>query len=62
MMKLAKRIRNWYRSRTIWLALLQAVGGILLVVVAEYPEAGGILIAKSFIDIALRAVTVKPIR
>lgn len=52
---------NWYKSRTIWFAILQAIAGIIVVFSTEYPEIGYIATAKSVIDILLRVVTTQPL-
>jgi len=56
--------KNWYKSKTIQFAFLQAIAGILTAIIATYPElkvVGVIAIVKSVIDMALRYVTDKPI-
>ena len=56
-------MKQWYKSKTIWTAVLQAVAGILTVVLAEYPAleaVGYILFLKSFVDSALRFITYQP--
>ena len=55
-----ERIKQWYQSKTIWLALLQAAVGVLTAVLTQYPELEAvalIAVGKSMIDIALRLVT-----
>lgn len=44
-------------SRTFWLAVVQAVSGVVVVFSTAYPAVGGLLFAKSLLDIFLRAVT-----
>ena len=49
--------KKWYLSRTVWLAVLQGIAGILSIVAFENPEIGEVLMAKSVIDILLRFAT-----
>lgn len=58
-------MKHWYKSKTIWLAVSQAMIGILAVVSTEYPElqlAGTVAILKSVIDILLRIETKETIK
>lgn len=59
---MAKSIKNWYKSRTVILAIFQAVLGVVAVFATEYPELGGVVIFKSILDFVLRYVTSKPIK
>ena len=57
-------VKRWYESRTIWVAVLQAFGGLLAVVIAADPgvqTAGGIAMMKSAIDVLLRFLTNVPV-
>ena len=45
------------KSKTIWLALIQAFGGIIIAVFTELDLVGYIAITKSVMDIALRTIT-----
>lgn len=52
-------MKSLFTSKTFWIAILQAVAGILAQL---YPDptvnaVGGVAIAKSVVDIALRLVT-----
>ena len=49
--------KKWYKSKTVWLAILQAFSGILAAVMLELPSVGMIVAGKSVIDMALRFVT-----
>lgn len=56
--------KPWYLSRTVWVAVLQAVLGVLAVVIAENPElgiVGALAVIKSAIDMILRGITTRPI-
>lgn len=53
-------MKKWYHSRTIKIALLQGLMGVLLAVFSEYPElqnVGYIAVVKSIIDFLLRINT-----
>ena len=52
---------KYLTSRTIWLALLQGILGVVVVIGTEYPEIGGIAIAKSALDMILRGITTGPV-
>lgn len=49
--------KPWYKSKTIIVALLQAIGGIIVAFMTEYPQFGALAIVKSVVDISLRFVT-----
>jgi hypothetical protein len=44
-------------SKVFWLAFLQAVAGVIVVFSTSYPDVGGLLIAKSCVDVILRIFT-----
>jgi len=54
-------MKVWYKSKVIWLAVLQAVIGLTMVVSQQYPGIGVILTIKSVLDVILRVVTDLPI-
>lgn len=54
-------MKSIFESKTFWLAVIQALAGIVVVFSTAYPEVGGFLMAKSVIDIILRIVTEKSI-
>lgn len=50
-------MKKWYKSRTIRIAILQGIVGVVMAFTAQYPELekGGIaLIIKSMLDFMLR--------
>lgn len=49
------------KSKTFWIACLQAIVGVLAVFTSAYPTVGSLLIAKSFMDILIRVYTDRPI-
>ena len=51
-------MKKWYQSKIIWIAVIQAVIAIVALFISAIPEwAGQLLLAKSVLDIVLRAVT-----
>jgi len=48
--------KNWYKSKTMWVNILVAVGGIATALAGEL-QAGGTLTALGLANIALRYVT-----
>lgn len=60
-----KKVKKLYKSKTVVVAVLTAVAGILTAVLAELPElrtVGWLAIAKSIIDFSLRYVTEEPVK
>ena len=57
-------VKKWYASRTVWIAVAQAVAGILAALLETNPSLQGvgvIFIVKSALDLALRISTTQPI-
>lgn len=57
-------VKRWYQSRTIWVAVFQAMAGLLTVLIASDPHlqtAGGLALMKSAIDVLLRFLTNVPV-
>ena len=54
--------KNWYTSKTIWLAILQSLAAVLMIWERVYPTLGWLLISKSAVDIALRFITNEKIK
>lgn len=54
-------MKSIFQSRTFWVAVIQAVIGVVGVFATAYPALGGMLVAKSFLDIVLRLATTQPI-
>lgn len=48
-------------SKTFWLAVIQALAGVVVIFQTNYPEVGWIAVAKSVVDVVLRLVTRDPI-
>lgn len=53
--------KSWYTSKTIWIAILQGILGVLVAIGTSVPNIGWLIILKSIIDIILRGLTEKPI-
>lgn len=45
------------QSKTFWLAVVQAIGGGLIIYFTQMNEAGVVVILKSVLDISLRLIT-----
>jgi len=54
-------MKKWYFSKTIIIAIIQAIIGIILVIGNYYPEIGVLAMAKSILDVILRAITNLPV-
>jgi hypothetical protein len=54
-------MKSWYTSKTLWLAIFQAVAGAVLIFHTSYPDVGWIVVAKSVVDICLRLITTQVI-
>jgi len=52
-----KYMKGLLQSKTFWIAVIQAVIGIITVFSGAYPSIGELLIAKSVLDVIMRAVT-----
>ena len=50
-------MKSLLQSKTFWVAVLQAVAGIVAVFYSSYPAVGELLVAKSALDVILRVVT-----
>lgn len=54
-------IKGALKSRTVWLAILQAALGVVVVILTEADMLGYAAWVKSLIDIIVRADTSKPL-
>ena len=50
-------MKSILESKTFWLACFQALIGIVTIFMSAYPAVGGLVIAKSVLDIVLRVMT-----
>ncbi len=55
-------MKSIFSSRTFWLAVGQAVVGVIAVFASAYPALGFLVVAKSVLDIVLRMYTTTPIQ
>lgn len=55
-------MKKWYYSRTIWVAVITAILGVLTVVNQEIPDQGWIITAIGLINFALRLDTTHTIK
>jgi hypothetical protein len=59
------KTKKLLQSKTFWVAVIQAVIGIVVVFTSTYPElqaVGSIAVAKSILDVILRVLTQYPIK
>lgn len=54
-------MKIWYKSKVVWLAIIQAIIGVVVVLGTQYPEIGYVAIGKSVLDILLRLITELPV-
>ena len=50
-----------FKSKTFWLAVLQATAGAVVVFSTSYPTVGWLMVVKSGIDIIIRLYTTQPL-
>lgn len=50
-------MKQWYQSKTVWLAIAQGTLAVILVFIENNPEMGYLLLAKTFLDIFIRYIT-----
>ena len=53
--------KKWWKSKTVWLAILQFAVGLIAIILSSYPEMGYLVMLKSILDISLRLLTDLPI-
>ena len=51
-----------WASKTLWVAVIQAVIGIVIALTTELPTVGWLLVSKSGLDALLRLVTALPLK
>jgi hypothetical protein len=54
-------MKSIFKSKTFWIATLQALLGAIVVFSSSYPDVGTLLILKSIADISLRFLTTQPV-
>ena len=50
-----------WQSRTLWLAVIQGIAGVIVILETELPGVGWVAIVKSVLDVLLRLATGKPV-
>jgi hypothetical protein len=55
-------MKNWYKSRTIWYAILTGVAGIVAAFATEYPEITVLASIKAVAVFVLRVITNESIK
>jgi hypothetical protein len=53
--------KSFVYSKTFWIAILQVVVGVVVVLEGQYPNVGELLMVKSILDIILRGLTTERI-
>ena len=56
-----EKLSQVLKSRTVLMALAQALAGVLIVILTEMNEVGYVALVKSAMDIVLRLDTQKPV-
>lgn len=49
------------KTKTFWLAVLQAITGVIVLFSNTYPSVGWLVIGKSLVDVILRLITEAPV-
>lgn len=53
--------KSLFSSKTFWLAVVQALVGVVVVFTTAYPGVGALVIGKSILDVILRVLTDQPV-
>jgi hypothetical protein len=59
---MSKNIKQWYKSKTVWIAIIQFVLGGVISMTQIYPEVGWVFMIKSMLDVSLRFLTYEEIK
>lgn len=54
-------MKSIFDSKVFWLAVIQGIIGVVVVVGTTNPDLGYIFVVKSFLDIVLRLLTTEPV-
>lgn len=54
-------MKSLLESKTFWIAVIQAVAGVVVVALTQLDMVGYIAVFKSIVDIVLRLITTEPI-
>ena len=57
-----KKVKSLLESKTFWIAVIQGVGGILVVALTELDLVGYAALAKSVLDVFVRIDTKEPVK
>lgn len=49
--------KSWYKSKTIWYAIITGIGGIVATFATQYPDVGALAFANSIFVLLLRVMT-----
>lgn len=52
-------MKEWYKSKTIIVAILMGASGIMVAFETQYPGIGWMITGKAFIDVILRVISTK---
>jgi hypothetical protein len=55
-------MKSIFQSRTVWLAIVQAIAAIAIAVLTELDQVSFALVVKSIVDIYLRYETTEPLK
>lgn len=54
-------MKTLLQSKTFWVAVIQAVAGVVVVALTQLDLVGYVAVFKSIVDIVLRLITTEPI-
>ena len=54
-------MKSLFSSKTFWLAVVQAVAGVVVVALTELDMVGYVAVFKSFVDVVLRLITTEAV-
>lgn len=54
-------MKSLMQSKTFWVAVIQAVAGVVVLALTELDLVGYVAVLKSIVDIILRLITTEPI-
>ena len=57
-----KEVQKWYQSKTLWVAVIQAVAGAVLYTIGNDPEVATALGGNAILMTVLRLITSKPLK
>lgn len=55
-------MKSLFATKTFWLATTQALAGVVAIYATTYNDIGGLMIAKSVLDVILRSITSEPVK